>query len=83
MGNEPHQKGAKMKYQQGYVRETGVDWEANPKPLTAKQVTAYLVSKGESEYYAEGIMRMAQACHLHGNENGVVMTPFLRLRVAP
>ena len=71
-----------MKYQQGYVRQDGVDWDANPAQLTEKQVTAYLVAKGESEYYAGGVMRQAHESHERGNAHGVAMTAFLRLRVA-
>ena len=70
-----------MKYQQGYVRQDGVDWDANPAQLTEKQVTAYLVAKGESEYYAGGVMRQARESHKQGSTHGVPMTAFLRLRV--
>ena len=70
-------------YQQGYIKQDGVDWSANPAPLTADQVINYLVAKGSDEENARWVISNACDAHKRGSVDGVPMTPFLRLRVVP
>jgi hypothetical protein len=68
-------------YQQGYVSQTGVDWDMNPTALTGSQVIAYLTARGVTDQEARFVISNACDSKTMGSRDGVPMTPFLRLRV--
>ncbi len=70
-----------MNFQQGYIRQNGVDWSESPLPLTEKQVIAYITGKGWTIETARNIIQQAKDSHKDGKTDGVPMTMFLRLRV--